>query len=499
MMMWLIGVCIASSLFLIQLWLSNRNLPPGPWGIPIFGYILWLNPSKPYETFTELSRKYGSVYSIQLGKHFAVVLSDPSILRAALAHNDLKDRTNFEVINKVMEKHGIIFAQGELWKEQRQFICKWLKTIGMSKFGDKKNDLQMLIVESVTLLISELRESNGEPINTASLMLIYTGHVFNRIVLGQNWPVDHPSWTYLRFLAADGTKKFAIATPMSVLPFLKIVPKYRKIMADVVQGAKNTHLIYQRLMDKRINDLDGSEDLMAAFMKEMKKKENDDKLNFFSKKQCHHLLSDLLGAGVDTTANSLRWFLLYMALNKPIQNELYNVLDRVCTNNEILDLEKVENVVLLKSCVYESMRMRPVAPSGIPRATTQETTISGYRIPKGTMIVPLQWAMHYDEKYWTNPHVYDPTRFFDADGNIVTNKAYMPFQAGKRVCVGEMLAYWMLFLFGGNIIHKFDVSVDNKLSEEQLNTIMDGEFHIILEPGEHNLTFKSRHNPKHIA
>jgi len=102
----------------------------------------------------------------------------------------------------------------------------------------------------------------------------------------------------------------------------------------------------------------------------------------------------------------------------------------VSADDEIIDLERIESVPLLKACVFETMRMRPVAPSGIPRAANEEITISGYRIPKGTMVLPLQWAMHHDEKYWTDPHIFQPKRFLDDDGNIMNNKAFMPFQAG---------------------------------------------------------------------
>lgn len=85
---------------------------------------------------------------------------------------------------------------------------------------------------------------------------------------------------------------------------------------------------------------------------------------------------------------------------------------------------------MLKACVFETMRLRPVAPSGIPRAANTEITIMGYRIPKGTMILPLQWSMHHDEKYWIDPQKYQPKRFLDEHGHIIYNKAFMPFQAG---------------------------------------------------------------------
>lgn len=68
----------------------------------------------------------------------------------------------------------------------------------------------------------------------------------------------------------------------------------------------------------------------------------------------------------------------------------------------------------------------------------------------------------------------------------------MVFVLGKRACVGDTLSHWMLYLFGGNLIRNFNISMENNLSEEQIKTIMDGEFGITLSPGIHNLIFKSR-------
>lgn len=75
---------------------------------------------------------------------------------------------------------------------------------------------------------------------------------------------------------------------------------------------------------------------------------------------------------------------------------------------------------------------------------------------------------------------------------IISIKLSNELFSGKRACVGDTLSYWMLYLFGGNIIHSFNISVEDNLSEDELNTIMDGEFGITLSPAMHNIIFKSR-------
>lgn len=69
---------------------------------------------------------------------------------------------------------------------------------------------------------------------------------------------------------------------------------------------------------------------------------------------------------------------------------------------------------------------------------------------------------------------------------------YVTLFSGKRSCVGDTLSYWILYLFGANIIHNFNVSTERGLSEKDINTVMDGEFGITLSPATHNIVFKSR-------
>lgn len=61
----------------------------------------------------------------------------------------------------------------------------------------------------------------------------------------------------------------------------------------------------------------------------------------------------------------------------------------------------------------------------------QNTEIGDYDVPKGTMVIPLQQAIHTDPFYWhTEPLSFIPKRFITDDGSLAKPKAFLPFQTG---------------------------------------------------------------------
>ncbi|XP_046836834.1 cytochrome P450 306a1 isoform X1 [Vespa crabro] len=466
---------------------KRYRLPPGPWCLPIVGYLPWIDPEAPHETFTELIYKYGPICGLKLGSVYTVLLSDPRLIRQVLAKDAFCGRAPLYLTHGIMSGHGLICAEGELWKDQRRFVAECLKNLGMIKYGQKRDKMERRILVVVEECISKLEErSTSYGFDPNETLQHCVGNLMNDLVLGKTYQENDFIWAWLRTLQEEGVKRIGVAGPLNFLPFLRFIPRYGKMMYSLIDGKKKTHEIYRSIVEEHRISPVKTESILAAFEDQMASRKDSDDFGYFNEVQFYHLLADIFGAGLDTTVSTLRWFLLFIAAYPEEQEKIYQEMQQMLENKEpTLD----DRIVLtrLEATIAEVQRLRSVVPVGMPHGTIEDAKIGDYDIPKGTMVIPVQWSVHTDESYWDNAFDFKPDRFIDDDGRFFKPEGFLPFQSGKRMCVGDKLARMIMFLFCSRIIHKFDVSVPPNVS---IN--LKGDTGITLVPKPHRLVFTPR-------
>ncbi len=71
----------------------------------------------------------------------------------------------------------------------------------------------------------------------------------------------------------------------------------------------------------------------------------------------------------------------------------------------------------------------------IERRVIRDDTVAGYRLPAGSAVVVSPYTLHRHPEFWERPDQFDPARFEQPP-----NRAYLPFGAGPRFCVGREFA-----------------------------------------------------------
>ncbi|XP_020284839.1 cytochrome P450 306a1 [Pseudomyrmex gracilis] len=475
-------------ILLIYIFRKNRKtlrLPPGPTGIPLLGYLPWLDPKRPHESLTNLAKQYGPICGLKMGSIYTVLLSDPQLVRQAFAKDAFAGRAPLYLTHGIMQGYGLISAEGDLWRDQRRFVTGCLKNFGMVKLpGAKRDKMEKRILAIVDECISKLKERATEDIDPLDTMHHCIGNIINNLVFGKMYDENDEVWKWLRHLQEEGVKHIGVAGPLNFFPFLRFIPRYGKLMESLIGGKIKTHKIYQMIIDEHRARPEKTDTFLAAFDNVMSTNANNS--GSFTQLQFYHLLADLFGAGTDTTLTTFRWFLLFMAVypdeQKKIKDEMYEVLGQ-----KLPCLEDRLVLIQLEAAIAETQRIRSITPLGVPHGTVEDTQIGDYDIPKGAMIIHLHWSIHLDPSYWHDPLAFKPERFISENGSLAKPKAFMPFQTGKRVCVGDELAKMILFLLAARILYSFDISVPPNTQID-----LEGECGITLIPKSYRLVFTPR-------
>ncbi|TCD64420.1 hypothetical protein EIP91_004101 [Steccherinum ochraceum] len=178
---------------------------------------------------------------------------------------------------------------------------------------------------------------------------------------------------------------------------------------------------------------------------------------------------------------TLETFIVAMAMYPDVQRKAQAELDRVIGPNRLPEYDDVEALHYLRAVLMETTRWLPIIPLGIPHMVTEDDVYKGWRIPKGSLIIPNAWAMLHNPKDYPDPQTFRPERFLTADGIInadVRDPTAIAFGFGRRICPGKPFVENTLMIFMASVLHSFDITpgVDTSGRPIELSGELNGSF-----------------------
>lgn len=454
----LLFICVSLLIFDYLKYRNASNYPPGPLALPFVGNMLSIDMEHPHISLTKLAEAYGNVFSVRLGIDKWVVVSGYKMVKEALVTQaeNFADRPLSSIAERIYagSLDGLFSSSGPRWKAQRRFAMSTLRRFGMGK-----SSLEESLYEECRYLQEEMGNENGKPFNPASLLNNAVSNIICQMVFGKRFDYsDHDFQTLLKNIneavqlegSAWGQMYEAIPGVMKHLPgpHNKLFALYGDLVAFVRQEVE-THKL----------DLDPSNprDYIDVFIVEMEKHKGEADLGFEESNLALCAL-DLFLAGTETTSTTLQWALVYLIKLPHIQEKVQAEIDRVIGQSRQPNMADRPNMPYTDAVIHEIQRMGNIVPLNGLRRAAKDTTLGGYFIPKGTSLMPSLTSVLFDKNEWETPDTFNPGHFLDADGKFVRREAFMPFSAGKRVCLGESLAKMELFLFFVSLFQKFRFS-----------------------------------------
>lgn len=171
--------------------------------------------------------------------------------------------------------------------------------------------------------------------------------------------------------------------------------------------------------------------------------------------EVRHNLVALLLAGSDTSALALTYCWYALSEHPEVHGSLVDEYDEQI-GAERPTAESRERMEELGAAVTETLRLYPPTWNTMRRAK-RSVTLGEYRLPGGAELMMPQWVLHRDERFWTEPTEFRPSRWrTDQDR---PEFAYFPFSGGPRHCIGMQFAWLELQLALATMIGRVELDV----------------------------------------
>ncbi|XP_061194486.1 steroid 17-alpha-hydroxylase/17,20 lyase-like [Saccostrea echinata] len=439
------------------------RLPPGPWCIPLVGHYQIYSSVEMHKKVAELSKTYGPVLRLSYGSSTWVLLNENDVVIEALVKKkaDFAGRPEFSSDDAFSSggKDLVFSTYSPTWKLHRKIAGKALR---LYLRGDL---LENTVQNNVNRFLDKMALEE-EPFAFKSYVDLMVFHQLYTISFGEKRPIEDPEVKALLKLDEELIAELATGFLEDLVPHLKdIYPtaKWKKFLRLIDQLSKVLRAKYK----EHVNTFQPgvNRDFIDSLLMARQEAENEgdvSALEKFDDTRLIQTISDIILAGLDTSRFTMDWFVYFMSRFPEIQTKCQEEIERVVGSGHP-SIKDLSNLDYTEACLFETMRLGSVVGLGIPHMTICDTQVGGYDIPKGTTVIINHWALHHDPKFFKDPENFDPYRYLDENGKMKPSRpdSWLPFSAGRRVCLGESLAKPEILMMCVNLLQRFEIRLPN--------------------------------------
>lgn len=314
----------------------------------------------------------------------------------------------------------------------------------------RANEVQSLI-SRVCRLATE-KNGNGV-VEMKSLLFELTLNVIMRIIAGKRYYDEDEVEEALKFreIVSETFATVGLTNMVDFFPFLRWVG-FRGVEKRMMALQVKRDGFMQNLIEENRNSFCNGETkkTIIQVLLELQKTEPE----YYTDEIIKGTSLVLLSAGTDTSAGTMEWALSLLLNNPEVLNKAQIEIDHHIGHERLIDESDLPKLSYLHSIIVETLRMYPAGPL-LPHESSEECTIGGYRVPRGTMLLVNLWAIQNDPKIWVDPRKFQPERFCGF-GEVRDGFKLLPFGSGRRGCPGEGMAMRTIGLVLGSLLQCFE-------------------------------------------
>ncbi|THC92452.1 hypothetical protein EYZ11_008094 [Aspergillus tanneri] len=419
--------------FISQLLLFAARYPrtsmtgiPGPSGWPLIGIGLDL-PARPREMLNKWTAQYGDIFKARIGWYDWVFFNSPRAVKEVFDRQAAvtSDKVPLPIAQEFCLRGDGVLAMtySQKWKRLHAYLKQLLSPRASTAFIPSQEF-------EIKQLLSDLSREAGK--NSSTDFYMHIRRMTFSIVMTSAYGLRIPKWD---------------------------CQEVRDVYGNMPQG-NAPECFAKDLMESNYRDYGLEEETMSW------------------------LASAVPEAGAETTASALNGMIRYLATFPEAQAAAHDEVTRVLGNNRMATLDDEPNMPYIRALIKETLRLCPVATTGLRRMAGADIKYQDHTIPKGTILLANINHLHWDPARFDEPFKFKPERYLNhphrsavyAAGADIMARDHFTFGAGRRICPGIHLAENGLFLAVSNIIwaYEFRPPIGEDGKEEPLDISDEG-------------------------
>ncbi|GIX85848.1 cytochrome P450 2B1 [Caerostris extrusa] len=432
----------------------------------------------------EMKKKYGDVFSFtSTGRLYLHLGSVKSLREAHINKADCFEGrcTDFGVLSRFFEE-GVGVVNGEPWKELRKFFLQNLKERGIISV---KHSLSGSMYDAIKSAVDFIKDKKGEPINILELVNNKCTTILTKMFFGDNGVTEEQIrefiglyYTVMMCMVPTNLILSGNFARYAIFPFLKVFKeatacdkKIEKMLYAIIDEHKSTY------------DEEHIRDIIDDYIKErdLRRSKDDPTAKHFTDKALMASLKEFVGDGIIAVSSFVSIIIKILVEHPEEQKKVYEEIIEIVGVDRQPTVEDKSKLTYTNAFILEASRTSDFFPFVPCLECTKETTLRGFRIPKGTITLMNLYSSHYDTEVYEDPHKFDPSRFISKDGK---RRSELPilFGVGRRSCMGEGFAMMEVFLFLTTIVKNFQLSFADGVKKSTNDDLFTGKLRIVAHP-----------------
>ncbi len=394
----------------------------------------------PLAALVSIAARYGDAFRYPVGFWTIHVLNHPDLISKVLVEeqrNFTKDTFQYGLLSRVAG-NGLLSSDGAFWLRQRRLAQPAFHHERLAALAG-----QMVAATDAMLERWEPLARQGSALDIESEMMRLALDILGRALFSQDLGGEATRLVRAVSVAMDHLAHRA-RNPFAPPTFIptRHNRRYRAAVRTLDEAARA--LIEQRRQRPAEGDIVSL--LLAA--------RDPDTGEQMSDEQLRDEIVTLLIAGHETVASTLTWVWSLLGAHPQAERTLHAEIEQAL-GEQPLTLAALPSLPYARMVLDETLRLYP-ASWIITRRATQETTLGGYALPAGALVVLSPFLTQRHPAFWPEPDRFDPTRF--AGGSPAAPRfAYFPFGGGPRLCIGRNFSLMEAHLVIVQVARRFRV------------------------------------------